>query len=68
MSLVPRACSEEEGDEEWVPARLWNAVKHDSRREREEAERASRSRGSGRARLNATDSDSAATTSSKKTP
>ena len=38
-ALVPRACLEEEGEEEWVPARLWNAVKHDLRREREEAER-----------------------------
>ena len=38
-ALVPRAFLEEEGDEEWVPERLWNAVKHDLRREREEAER-----------------------------
>ena len=38
-ALVPRAFLEEEGEEEWVPERLWNAVKHDLRREREDAER-----------------------------
>ena len=38
-ALVPRAFLEEETDEEWVPERLWNAVKHDLRREREDAER-----------------------------
>ena len=41
-ALVPRACLEEEGEEEWVPARLWSAVKHDLRREREQAERDAR--------------------------
>ena len=69
-ALVPRACLEEEGEEEWVPARLWNAVKHDLRREREEAERdaheAEARLGEGK-RSNAAGSGSAAT-SSRKTP
>ena len=68
-ALVPRACLEEEGEEEWVPARLWNAVKHDLRREREEAERDAHEAEArlGEGAPNAAGSGSAAT-SSRKTP